>query len=188
MSSSERSSLRRLLMERRDVTSDDLLKLSSKSIMRKLGSVQPYRDATCVGAYHSMGSEVHTQDLIQNLLSAGRVVCLPKIVEDSLEFRRIREFSDLEMGAFDIMEPKDSCDVVRSLDVILVPTVGVSLDGVRLGYGSGYYDRFLTEHAGDISIISLTLEKQIIRKIPRFTHDVLMDWIITEERVIKIQK
>lgn len=186
MNDSDRSSLRSLLLKRRDTTSADLLKISSKAIRNKLGRIKPYRDAACVGAYHPVGSEILTQEIMQGLLSAGRKVCLPKISGQDMEFRQILDFSDLETGSFGILEPKDACPVEESLDVILVPTVGISPDGVRLGYGHGYYDRFL---AGCSAVtISLTLEKQVIRKIPRSQHDVLMDWIVTEERVVKTQR
>ena len=186
MSDPDRRSLRSLLLKRRDSTSADLLKISSKAIRHKLGRVGPYRNALCVGAYHPVGSEVLTQEIIQGLMSTGRMVCLPKISGQDMEFRRILDFSDLEVGSFGIMEPKDACPVAESLDVVLVPTVGVSPDGVRLGYGHGYYDRFLARH--DVVTISLTLEKQMVRRIPRSRHDVLMDWIVTEERVVETQR
>jgi 5-formyltetrahydrofolate cyclo-ligase len=65
-----------------------------------------------------------------------------------------------------------------------VPTVGISQDGVRLGYGHGFYDKFLSENK--IETISLILEKQVIKKIPRSDHDVIMNWILTEDRFSKI--
>jgi 5-formyltetrahydrofolate cyclo-ligase len=106
------------------------------------------------------------------------------VVEKNIEFRKIKDFSNLETGSFDILEPKDGCPVDNNLDVILVPTVGISQTGVRLGYGHGFYDRFLSEHK--TVTISLVLEKQIIKNIPKLPHDVTMDWIVTEERATKI--
>jgi len=103
-----------------------------------------------------------------------------------MEFRKISNFSNLEKGSFDIMEPKDDCQTDNSLDVVLVPTVGISPIGVRLGYGHGFYDRFLAEHK--ITTISLTFEKQIVKNIPKSEHDIMIDWIITEERVVDTQR
>ena len=60
------------------------------------------------------------------------------------------------------MEPKDDCQIDNSLDVVLVPTVGISPFGVRLGYGNGFYDKFLAEHK--VTTISLTLEKTDCKK------------------------
>ena len=103
-----------------------------------------------------------------------------------MEFRKIIDFSSLEHGSFDIMEPKDDCPVNNNLDVILVPTVGIDHSGVRLGYGYGFYDKFLAENK--TITISLTLEKQIIKKIPKSDHDILMDWIVTEDQIIQTQR
>ncbi len=108
---------------------------------------------------------------------------LPKVIGGNIEFRKISDFSSLEKGSFDIMEPKDDCQTDNSLDVVLVPTVGISPIGVRLGYGHGFYDRFLAEHK--TTTISLTLEKQIVKNIPKSEHDIVIDWIVTEDRILK---
>ncbi len=103
-----------------------------------------------------------------------------------MEFRKIEDFKSLEIGNFDIMEPKEDCIVDNNLDIIVVPTVGISPTGVRLGYGHGFYDKFLANNK--IMTISLTLEKQIIKNIPKSEHDINMDWIITEDRMFQTQK
>jgi len=84
------------------------------------------------------------------------------------------------------MEPKDDCPSDEDLDIIVVPTVGISPSGVRLGYGHGFYDRFLA--GKKIITISLVLEKQIIKNIPKSDHDINMDWIITEDRMFQTEK
>ncbi|EGG42206.1 5-formyltetrahydrofolate cyclo-ligase [Candidatus Nitrosarchaeum limnium SFB1] len=80
------------------------------------------------------------------------------------------------------MEPKEECPKDNKLDILLVPTIGISPKGVRLGYGHGFYDRFLAENK--IETISLIFEKQIIKNIPRSDHDVTIDWIVSEDRII----
>jgi 5-formyltetrahydrofolate cyclo-ligase len=75
--------------------------------------------------------------------------------------------------------------VDNNLDLLLVPTVGISQDGVRLGYGHGFYDKFLSKNK--IETIALILEKQVIKKIPRSDHDVIMNWILTEDRFLEIR-
>ncbi|HET9009553.1 MAG TPA: 5-formyltetrahydrofolate cyclo-ligase [Nitrosarchaeum sp.] len=184
--SSEKISLRRLLLEKRDGTSYDLMKIASKSIQKKLKKIESFKNAQKIGAYYPIGSEVLTQDIMQEALSDGKEVFLPKVVGKNMEFRRIENFSNLENGSFDIMEPRDECPINNNLDVILVPTVGISPKGVRLGYGHGFYDRFLAENK--IETISLTLEKQIVKNIPHSDHDIIIDWIVTEDRVIDTSK
>ena len=136
--------------------------------------------------YYPIGSEILTQDIIQELLSDAKEVFLPKVIGDKMEFRKITDFSSLERGSFDIMEPKDGCQTDNQLDVILVPTVAITPGGVRLGYGYGFYDRFLAENK--INTISLTLEKQIVKNIPKTEHDQIIDWIVTEDKILQTQR
>lgn len=184
--SSEKVSLRKLLLERRDATSFDLMKIVSKSILKRLKKIDAFSNAQKIGTYYPIGSEVPTQDIIQIALSEGKQVFLPKVIGKNIEFRKIENFSNLENSSFDIMEPRNECPVDNNLDVILVPTVGISPIGVRLGYGHGFYDRFLAENK--ITTISLTLEKQIIKNIPHSDHDVIINWIVTEDRIINTSK
>jgi len=182
--SPERKSLRSLLLEKRDNTSFDFMKIASGKIQKRLKKINAFRDAQKIGLYYPIGSEILTQDIIQELLSNGKDVFLPKVVGEKMEFRKISNFSSLEKGSFDIMEPKDDCQTDNSLDVVLVPTVGISPVGVRLGYGHGFYDKFLAEHK--TVTISLTLEKQIVKNIPKSEHDIIINWIITEDRILEI--
>ena len=186
MDSPEKTSLRNLLLEKRDNTSFDLMKIASEKIQKKLKKIYAFKNAQKIGAYYPIKSEIFTQDIIQELISQGKEVFLPKVVEEKIEFRKITSFSSLEQNSFDIMEPKDGCMVDNNLDVILVPTVGISPSGVRLGYGYGFYDRFLAENK--TMTISLTLEKQIIKNIPKSEHDVLIDWIVTEDKMLQTQR
>lgn len=183
--SADKKSLRNRLLEQRDNTSHDLLKIASEKIQKKINKVFAFKNATKIGAYYPIGSEIFTQDIIQELLSKGKEVFLPKVIGDDLEFRKISDFSSLETGSFDIMEPKEDCLANNELDVILVPTVGISQTGVRLGYGHGFYDRFLAKHK--TVTISLTLEKQVVKNIPKSEYDIIMDWIVTEDKMTKIQ-
>ena len=183
---SEKTSLRKLLLEKRDGTSFDLMKIASKSILKKIKKIESFRNAQKIGAYYPIGSEVLTQDIMQEALSEGKEIFLPKVIEKNIEFRKIVNFSNLENGSFDIMEPRNECPVDNNLDVLLVPTVGISLKGVRLGYGHGFYDRFLAKNK--IKTISLTFEKQIVKNIPQSEHDVIINWIVTEDRIIDTSK
>jgi len=184
--SPDKKSLRSLLLEKRDNTSFDFMKIASEKMQKKLKKINAFSDAQKIGAYFPIGSEILTQDIIQELLSNGKDVFLPKVVGEKMEFRKIVNFSSLEKGSFDIMEPKEDCQTDNNLDVILVPTVGISPTGVRLGYGHGFYDKFLAEHK--TVTISLIMEKQIIKNIPKSEHDIIIDWIVTEDRFLQTQR
>jgi len=182
----KKDSLRNLLLEKRDNTSIDLLKIASEKMQKKLKKIYAFKNAKKIGVYYPIQSEIFTQDIIQELISDGKEVFLPKVIGEKMEFRKIKDFSSLEKGRFDIMEPKDDCPTNNNLDVILIPTVGISPDGVRLGYGHGFYDKFLAEN--NTTAIALTLEKQIVKNIPKSDHDVIIDWIVTEDRFFQTQR
>ncbi len=183
-SNPKKSSLRKTLLEKRDATSFDLIKISSRQIQANLERIEDYRNAKSIAFYYPIGSEVKTQDLMLKVLSLGKDVLLPKVQEDELDFRKITDLNSLEKGSFDIMEPKDNCKKSDKIDVIIVPTVGISADGNRLGYGHGYYDRFLAKT--DAVSIALTYEKQIIKSVPSTENDVTINWIVTEDRFFKV--
>ena len=183
---SKKNALRDLLLERRDNTSFDLLKIASKKMQKRINKVYAFKDAQKIGLYYPIGSEILTQDIIQELISKGKDVFLPKVTGENIEFRKIEDFGSLEIGNFDIMEPKEDCMVNNNLDIIVVPTVGISPTGIRLGYGHGFYDKFLARNK--TTTISLILEKQIIKNIPKSEHDINIDWIITEDRMFQTQK
>jgi 5-formyltetrahydrofolate cyclo-ligase len=104
-SNPEKESLRNRLLEQRDNTSFDLLKISSGKIQKKIKKIFAFKNAQKIGAYYPVGSEIFTQDIIQELLSQGKQVFLPKVIGEEMEFRKITSFSSLEQGSFDIMEP-----------------------------------------------------------------------------------
>ncbi|MFQ5572835.1 MAG: 5-formyltetrahydrofolate cyclo-ligase [Nitrosopumilaceae archaeon] len=183
MDNSEKSSLRKVLLEKRDSTSEDLMKIASKQVHRNLKKISEFRLAKSIGIYYPIGSEVPTQDIMQDAISNGKEIFLPKVIGEDLEFRKIKSFDDLEKGNFDIMEPKDDCPASDKFDVMLVPTVGISRDGFRLGYGYGYYDRFLSKR--NVVTIALTYAKQVVKSVPSSEEDVRIDWVVTEDELFK---
>jgi len=159
------------------------MKIASDQIHRNLKKIAQFRLAKRVGSYYPIGSEVLTQGIMQELLSEGKEIHLPKVVEDNLEFRKIKDFNSLEKGNFDIMEPKDNCPASENLDVVLLPTIGIDRNGLRLGYGYGFYDRFLSKN--NVVTIALTFAKQIVKSIPHLDNDVKIDWVVTEDEFFK---
>ena len=112
----EKKSLRNLLLQKRENTSSDFLKIASEKIQKKLKKIKEFRDAQKIGAYYPIGNEVQTNEIIQELLSSGKEVFLPKTVGEEMEFRKIKDFASLEKGNFDIMEPKDNCEKDNELE------------------------------------------------------------------------
>lgn len=180
---SDKSSLRRLLLAKRDNISADFIEIASKKIQKNLRKIDLYKKARTIAAYYSIGSEVKTLDIMQEILSEGKTLALPRVIDDSLIFCNVRKFDDLEKGEFGIMEPKQNCAEITTFDVILVPTVAMTQTGQRLGYGKGFYDRFLKGR--DTPTIALTYSKLLVKNIPRSDGDIPIQWVVTEDDVIR---
>jgi len=179
----EKAALRKHLLEKRDSISFDLMEIHSEKIVSKLMKTKIISEAKSIGCYYSIGSEVQTVDLITRLLDEKKSVSLPVISNSAMSFRIIEDIMKLEKNEFDIPEPKDNAIIQEKHDVILIPCVGLDNEGNRIGYGQGFYDKYLE---GDNAIkIALSYSKQIVKSIPVSDNDIKMDWIITEKDVIK---
>ena len=180
----QKVALRKHLLEKRDAISAELRDILSKEIHQNLKRITSFTNSQNIACYFPIGSEVNTRDIMLDILQQDKNLLLPKIVNDNLEFYIVPNLEKLEKGSFEIMEPKDSCKKAEKINCILIPTVGISKTGIRLGYGKGYYDKFLS--STDAVKISLTYAKQIVKSIPNDSHDVKIDWIITEDENVKI--
>jgi len=179
----EKAALRKHLLEKRDSISFDLMEIHSEKIVSKLMKTKIISEAKSIGCYYSIGSEVQTVELITRLLDEKKSVSLPVISNSAMSFRIIEDIMKLEKNEFDIPEPKDNAIIQEKHDVILIPCVGLDNEGNRIGYGQGFYDKYLE---GNNAIkIALSYSKQIVKSIPVSDNDIKMDWIITEKDVIK---
>ena len=176
----EKSALRQMLLERRDSTSFDLMQILSERIHQHLRKISTFSGANSIGCYYSIGSEVQTKAIIQELISQKKQVSLPKIEDDTIVFRTVKNFDRLEKGSFGILEPKDDWPEIKSFDIIIVPAIGLTNGGDRLGYGHGYYDKFLSDKS--VTKIALAYSKQIVKSMPHSDHDIKMDWIVSENK------
>ena len=180
----QKTALRKHLLEKRDAISAELRDILSKNIHQNLKHISSYINSQNIACYFPIGSEVDTYAIMLDILRQNKCLLLPRIVNDNLMFYNVPSLEKLEKGNFGIMEPKDSCKKADKIDCVLIPTIGVSKLGIRLGYGKGYYDKFLS--STDAVKISLTYSKQIVKIIPSDSHDIKMNWIITEDEYIEI--
>lgn len=121
-----------------------------------------FQDAECLFAYISFNQEVRTAGIIARALAAGKRVAVPKIRSDHLEFYyldSLQHFRELEEGTYGIREPKDTwkrADGKEPEILMLMPGLAFDGTGTRVGYGKGYYDRYLARWS-DISITKVAL-------------------------------
>ncbi len=184
----EKQELRRQLLEkRRELSSEEAAKRSA-AILHRLKTLDVFRDAPQILTYvASKDHEVDTCGLIRELLAAGREVLVPKALPSRLmDWRRLDVLETLERGPFDVLEPPESLPLVRTISsaaLCIVPGIAFRLDGYRIGYGAGYYDRFLAGFSGTTA--GLAYEFQITDDFQSQPHDRPVQWVITEERVIR---
>lgn len=181
--------LRRKIKEKRDnLSRSDVIKKSEK-IKISLFEMDLFQNSKTILFYVSYGNEVYTYDMIKESLALNKIVVAPKsnTIDNSLILSRLTDWSDLEIGAYNILEPKiESIKEVdiSSIDLIIVPGVVFDLSGNRIGHGKGYYDRLLNS-ANNISSIGLAYQFQIVNYIKSEKHDEKIDFIITEDKILK---
>src|SRR3989338_8767942 len=107
--SEDKPRLRNHLLEKRDGLSHDFMAIASKQIQRNLKKIEVFRNAEKVACYYSIGSEVRTLDIIQQMISEGRTMALPRVIDEELVFCAVKNFEELQKGEFGIMEPRKNC-------------------------------------------------------------------------------
>jgi len=158
----------------------------SNSITEQVLKLDEIRHAKAIFIYISYATEVHTHDLIKSLLNAGKSLAVPKIVNsDFMEAETFSSWEDLIPGELGILTPSYSDPCNGPFDVALVPGLGFTLSGHRMGFGRGYYDKWFAQNEVKHKI-ALAFEAQLVDEFPIEDTDVPMEKIVTEERVITI--
>jgi 5-formyltetrahydrofolate cyclo-ligase len=159
----------------------------SKIIQQRLMDLQEYRQAQTVMLYLNFREEVETTALAKATIDSQKKLILPRCASHRillpLEVCDLEQ--DIEPGTYGIREPKLTLRVVEpsEIDLIIVPGTAFDLQGNRLGYGGGYYDRFLMRLKPLTPIVALGFECQVIGQVPVDRHDVKMTKLITENAV-----
>ena len=179
---SEKKLLRKQMRVIRDGIPDAEQKQYSEAIKKKALALVEERQAKTVFAYLSFGSEVQTHDLIEELLRQGVRVAVPRCNTQAHTMQAItmNGFEDLDKDAYGILAPKNGKVLLpEEIDLVFVPALAFDEEGYRLGYGGGYYDRYLKEFQG--SSAGLAFSACCLKKLPRDCYDLPVSCILTEE-------
>ena len=168
---------------------------NSRRIKENVLSMDVVINAKTVLCFAGYGSEVCTMELMEELLRMGKMVFLPRVSGEEMDFYRIGSLDDLEEGYKGIPEPKKTCTDVFSIGddksderiVMLMPGAVFSTDGCRIGYGKGYYDRYLAK-CDIMNRIALCFSMQIREGIPCDIHDKKASVIVTEKSITECRK
>ncbi len=167
-----------LLIRKKIVNKKEL----STIIVDKVFNLDIYQKANVVALYKSIQDEVDTTYLISHSL-VNKKILLPKIINKKMVFIEINRDTLYQKSKIGVMEPQSSQIYNGIIDLIIVPGVSFDKEKNRLGFGKGYYDKFLSKN--NIYKIGLCFNEQIIDELPISSFDIPMDIIITEKMIIK---
>lgn len=182
MEEQSKSQLRKLAFKIRLSMTEDQVFEESEEIARRLFNSDIYKSAKRVFSYYSINNEVDTSDINRIILKDKKKLALPVCIDDyNLEFHQIDDLTQVERGVLNIPIPKKKNKIVpQSYDIMLMPGILFSKTGYRIGYGKGYYDRYLSDKK--IFKIGLTYDNLLIDDINHSEFDVKADYIITQTR------
>lgn len=177
-----RAEIRRLEQE----LSAEYKETADERIVQRLTALPEYRTAHSVFCFVGTEREINTMPLLRQILAAGKRLLLPLCTGPGvMELRQITSLSQLEKGAYGILEPKRDTPVVSKtqVDLAVIPCVSCDRAGHRLGQGGGYYDRFFEGH--EIPAVLICREALMCAQIPTQTHDVVFPTVVTETAVYR---
>lgn len=192
MKKEEKKILRNKILSIRDSLNRNEKEIMDNEIFNKLKNTELYKNARNIFIYISFSNEINTINIIKKALEDKKDVFIPKIykVDRSMKAIKLNSFDDLKKNSMGILEPIDDSKYIEkeNIDLIVVPGVVFDKDCNRIGYGGGYYDRYLKDIAYKNNKVVLAYDLQIIDKIESEEHDIKVDYIITNTKIIKNYK
>ena len=174
--------IRKKILEERLALSLERVHSLSLTIQQKIVLLPLWKKAQRVGLYSPVKNEVETRFLFTKALEEAKNVYFPR-VEQGVQYYEVNDPADLQKGAWGVLEPKHGCVTLppnTRLDLVIIPGIGFSSQGFRLGYGRGFYDRFLTSFTG--ATMGLAYEFQMIPSIPIDLWDCRLQYVMTEKK------
>lgn len=189
----DKKTLRKEILKKRSELSKEEIIDYSNIISNKIYEMDVYKNAKRIMCFVSNGSEVETHPLLEQIIKDGKSVVVPITVSGTKELlvSDVYNLSELEIGFYNIEVPKKEFTRIvdpNTIDLILVPGVAFAKDGYRVGYGGGYYDRFLSKLSNPVPKIAIGFDLQIVDKVPTDKYDIPVDMVVTEKRIIHCSK
>jgi 5-formyltetrahydrofolate cyclo-ligase len=187
-----KQALRQRIIAARDNLTPSLRAHLGLQIVPRLCGLAAYQSARTVLGYLNFGSELPSEQWVQQALRDGKQVLLPRVNKASklLELFEIKDlFGDVAAGTYGIREPiLERCkrfEALGEIDLILMPGVAFDRAGGRLGYGSGYFDKLVAHLPRRSVLIAGAFAMQVVGEIPQENTDQKLDWLITENETIR---
>ena len=180
--------IRKKIFAERKLRTDEQIEAMSLTITDKVTALPAFKNADRILVYADYNHEVVTEYLIKEAWKAGKEVAVPKVVGKDMVFYKLTDFARLEPGYFGIPEPVSGEIVNWSKALMIMPGVAFDRANHRVGYGGGFYDRYLEKMPEDCEKAILCRESLMCDEIPTEEHDERMDLVISENGIIRIKK
>lgn len=181
-----KQALRKSLIAARLQMSKEMVEIKSEQIIKRIQQVFPLGKVQTIALYYPFRNEVNLLLFIEDLLKQGKKVALPKVLDQTtMAFYEVKDLNTLVISKFGIHEPNpEICRQIAKaeIDFMFVPGVGFNQACYRLGYGAGFYDRYLCEHAFPTVGVCFDLQ---ITTFQSDSHDVPLDYVISETHLLE---
>ena len=190
METNLKGKLRKNMLHQRKTMNLQCVNDFSAKIIDTIMELPEFINCKNIMLYLSFNNEVNTYTLAKWCLNNGKTVIAPYCIQSKREiipFKINNLTKDLSKSTFGVMEPKHNLlekANIEDIDLIIVPGVVFDVHCNRIGFGAGYYDRFLSKKSKNTLAIGVAYDYQIIDEVPTDEHDVPLDFIITEKRII----
>ncbi len=177
------------LLRRKQLTGEEVAD-KSRRLQKRLCKLEDFINSHSILFYAAHQNEARTEAAIKKALQLKKKVVLPlvDVKNKQLTLARLSNYPDgLEKGPFGIAQPKKEClktVKLEEIDLVILPGTAFDIKGNRLGYGAGYYDKLLEHKRTNTTLIGLAYELQLVNNIPNMPHDIPVNKIITENRLI----
>ena len=179
-----KNELRKKYLKRRDEFNQ--VEEYSQKIIQNIKNTFQLGQFQCVGFYMPLQNEVDLRPLIKEMLQLNKKIVLPKVLDKTtMQFFEISDLSDVRTSSFNILEPISTKPINKEdIDILFIPGIAFSVDNKRidrLGFGAGYYDRYLIDYPN--RKVGICFNFQITNEFTPLPHDVKLDCLITESHV-----
>lgn len=185
----DKSAIRSLINKKRNNMTVKEIQTYSSAIEKEIIISTAFLQSKVIMAYMPIQNEVLTDIIIKAVLNTGKILCFPRVVDSTnLEAAPVKNMdNELILSSINIWEPNPSIPAVEPYDIEFVLTPGIAFDrkGNRIGFGKGYYDRFISLLKNGCHKIAPAYQFQVLDSIPSFESDQNVDMIFTEnERIV----
>ncbi len=183
----EKNRIRKSLLERRNRLSPTEIYEKSQLIQSHVLNSNQFVKSNTIGVYFPVGTEVRTEKIIRNSIRTGRIVALPRTELEGMEFHQLcnENLQDLILGKYGVREPPRVGRPVRKIDLLIVPGVAFDNQGSRIGYGRGYFDRYMMKAKISFSL-GLGFKFQLVSySLPQSSLDQRINGLSLETGILK---